>query len=83
MLMATTEHVARHEVPLARCDAEPAQRQRLVLRDPLAVEQNLPEQGLGFDLSFSCGNQDGLGRTGRTFVEHRAQALTVEHFLAA
>jgi hypothetical protein len=70
-------------VPLARSDAKPAQRQRLVLRDSMAVVQNLPEQGLGLDFTFTCGDQDGLGCAGRTFVKHGAQALAIEHFLAA
>ncbi|MCY1173761.1 hypothetical protein D9M73_139360 [compost metagenome] len=70
-------------MPLARGDAKPAHGQRLVLRDSLAVEQNLPGQGLGLDFTFTCGDQDGLGGAGRTFVEHGAQAFAVEHFLSA
>ena len=82
MFPTTPEHVARHQVALLRRDAEPTHGQRLILGDALAVEQNLPEQGLGLEFTFAGGDQDGLGRAGRTFVEHGAQALGVEAFLA-
>ena len=55
----------------------------LILRDALAVEQDLPEQCLRFDHALTRREQNRLGRTGRAFVEHGAELFAVEDFLAA
>ena len=83
MLMTTTEHVARHQMPAPGGDLEPAHGQRLILRDALPVQQNLPEQGLGIEHVFAGGHQNRLGRTGRAFIEHGFERIAVEDFLAA
>ena len=61
MFMTTTEHVARHQVAALSSNLEPAQRQRLILRNALPVQQDLSEQRLSFEYVFTGGDQNRLG----------------------
>ncbi|MNN55789.1 hypothetical protein D3C81_1706810 [compost metagenome] len=82
MLMTTPEHVARHQMSTPGGDVKPAHGQRLILGDPLPVQQNLPEQRLGIEEVFAGSHQNGLGSTGRAFFEHGFERIAVEDFLA-
>ena len=83
MFMTTTEHVARHQMPALGGYLEPAHGQRLVLLDPLAVQQNLAEQGLGIENPFAGSDQDRLSSTCRTVIKHGFEVIAVEHFFTA
>jgi hypothetical protein len=83
MLMTTPEHVARHQMPATGGNSEPAQRQWLILRDALPVEENLPKQRLRFNLALARREQNRLRSAGRAFFKHCRQPGRIEDFLSA
>ena len=83
MFVATAEHVACHQMPLPGGNAEPAQRQGLILRDTLTIEQDLPKQRLRLDNSLARRQQNRLRRTTRALFKHGAELFAVEDFLTA
>jgi hypothetical protein len=61
---------------------KPAQGQRLVLSDPVTIEQDLPEQRLRFQHALTRRDQNRLSRASRAFFEHGREAFAVEDFFA-
>ena len=82
MLMTTTQHVARHQMPLPGSDTKPAQCQGLILSDATAIEEDLPEQRLRFNNALAGREQNRLRRTGRAFFKHGVELGAVEYFFA-
>ena len=53
---AAPQHIAGHQVTRIGCDLKPALGQHRVALNALAVEQNLPEQGLAIDDALLGGD---------------------------